>query len=434
MAQLQDKARPRDFMQVVQMFRTEFATTHPDEIFDQFSREPIAAASLAQVHTAFIKGTDEKVAVKVQYPRLQNLLKSDLYAMQFVTRLAAMTFVDADFSWIFDDFKPSLLAELNFEGEGKRSERVARNFSGKEEVYVPKVHWDFTSKRILTMEFVEGCKISDLGAIEKMGFKKSKIAEKVVSVFSEMIFCHGFVHCDPHPGNILIRKNPQNHTRFQLVLLDHGLYRELDENFRRDYCSLWKALFYRNEELLKKSAENLGAGRFYKVFPLIFTFKRFDSKNSSVVNSKISPEEREKIKNDVGKVSIGDVNKFLQSLPKDMLLIFRTNALIRSLNYNLGGTTATRLRVMFSHAIRGSLLHNTQPTPLQHDMEVPILLGKPTFFESLLIMFELWRFKITLWFIVIWDSYSKSSIFKSEQPVPITAQISKDPRNPEILG
>jgi aarF domain-containing kinase len=129
------------------------------------------------------------------------------------------------------------------------------------------------------MEFVHGCKVTDVEAIKALGLKPEDVANEVSSLFAEMIFCSGFVHCDPHPGNLLVRQHPSNPSHPQILLLDHGLYRQLDDSFRKTFCQLWKALLVRDKALLEKVGEALQIGPYTKLLPLIFTYRTMDSRN-----------------------------------------------------------------------------------------------------------------------------------------------------------
>jgi aarF domain-containing kinase len=200
-----------------------------------------------------------------------------------------------------------------------------------------------------------------------------------------------------------VRKNldrSNKREKFQIVLLDHGLYRDLSEEFRTNYCLLWKSLLFQNEKMLKESSENLGVGRFYKLFPLIFTFRHAKSSRSALIDAKMPEKEREQIVNDFKDSTVEDFNQFLQSVPRDMLLIFRTNALVRSLNFALGGSTASRLGVMFEFAMRGSYIcHNDEMKASE----------KLSLFRKSKLWFDLLRLKMSLWIISLIEMSFKRS-------------------------
>ncbi len=126
-------------------------------------------------------------------------------------------------------------------------------------------------------------KISDVNGIKALGLNPPDVADTVMSLFTEMIYHHGFVHCDPHPGNLLVRRRPVNEndaprrggdqfanttSEAQVVLLDHGLYRELSEQFRLNYCSLWVAMVTQNEPMLNEVTAKMGIGKYAGMYVL----------------------------------------------------------------------------------------------------------------------------------------------------------------------
>jgi aarF domain-containing kinase len=163
--------------------------------------------------------------------------------------------------WSADYIAEHIRQELDFVNEGRNAEKCDKNLkqipSLADTCYVPKVYWDLTTPRILTCEFIEGVSLNDLKGIKQHGFNVSHIMDTVVKVFADQIFRTGFIHCDPHPGNILIRKKP-NSTKTQVVLLDHGLYITSSEKFRKEYCLFWKSLFILDSKNLSLIANEWG--------------------------------------------------------------------------------------------------------------------------------------------------------------------------------
>ncbi|KAG5529797.1 hypothetical protein RHGRI_030245 [Rhododendron griersonianum] len=327
------------------------------EIFLSFDEHPVAAASIAQVHRAVLKDHQE-VAVKVQYPGLEHQFKIDIAAMSFLSKFVALFFPEYRFGWLVSEFAESVALELDFIHEARNAERTARNFKNNTVVRVPHIFWDFTTRRVLTMEFCQGCKVcqkflsfqvDDLEFMIEMEIEPIKVAKALVEVFAEMIFVHGFVHGDPHPGNILV--SPEGPNSFCLVLLDHGIYKELDEGFRRDYCQLWKALILLDANKILQLGERFGVGKYSRYFPLIFTGRTIDSK--SALGRGMSAEERKNIKQDLQSLKMEDLSSFMESLPSDFLMILRTDGLLRSLLSKLGAPHRVRLLAYAKYAIQG---------------------------------------------------------------------------------
>ncbi|KAF2594726.1 hypothetical protein F2Q70_00044942 [Brassica cretica] len=135
-------------------------------------------------------------------------------------------------------------------------------------ITVPTVFWEFTTAQVLTMQFCKGFKVDDVEAIKRTNLSPGKVAKVLVEVFAEMIFVHGFIHGDPHPGNILVSPGGQN--GFSLVLLDHGNCKTLDEGFRQDFCRLWEALILLDSPKLHPLTLNPKFVTFDKTLSAIF--------------------------------------------------------------------------------------------------------------------------------------------------------------------
>ena len=127
------------------------------------------------------------------------------------------------------------------------------------------------------MEYVQGCKINDRESIENMGFKATDVADKLIEIMAKMIFKHGFVHCDAHPGNILIRKDPTG-PDFQIVLLDHGMYKELDKQFLNNFSRLWIGMMEFSKQKIKRAAEDLKISEHLEYLPILFLNRTKDSR------------------------------------------------------------------------------------------------------------------------------------------------------------
>lgn len=193
----------------------------PNELFDTFDDEPLGTASLAQVHRATLKNGQE-VAVKVQHPYVLGNSKVDMKTMEYLCKIMSIVFPDFKMQWLVEESKKNLPIELDFLNEGRNAEKVADMFKDIKWLKVPKIFWDISSKRVLVMEYVTGGQVNDLEYIQSNKIDTFDIANKIGQLYSNMIFINGFVHSDPHPGNILVRKTKKGDT--QLILLDHGLY------------------------------------------------------------------------------------------------------------------------------------------------------------------------------------------------------------------
>ncbi|PIA63956.1 hypothetical protein AQUCO_00201343v1 [Aquilegia coerulea] len=273
LASLQDKAVPYHFKAVKEVLVRNLGQDLSD-LFLSFDEKPIAAASIAQVHRAMLKDHQE-VAIKVQYPGLEKQMKIDITTMAFLSNATAWIFPEYRFAWMVSEFERSISRELDFIQEAKNSERTAKNFRKNKIVRVPRVNWELTTNQVLTMQFCSGHKVDDVGSLKEAGINPTKVAKALMEVFAEMVFVHGFVHGDPHPGNILVA--PEGRSGFSLVLLDHGIYKELDEGFRLDYCQMWNALILLDSKKIQILGERFGVGKYSRYFPVIFTGRTIDS-------------------------------------------------------------------------------------------------------------------------------------------------------------
>ena len=222
-----------------------------DEVFAEFSREPIASASLAQVHRARLHdGRD--VAVKVQYPDIEEIVRVDLQNIQVLTRVAGFFMKDYDLQSMVDELSTNAPLELDFIHEGHNAEACAANFAGQDNIVVPKIYWEHTTKRVLVMEFVEGIKITDLEAMDAVGIDRQEVARLLTDSYFKQIFSHGFFHADPHPGNLFVQPGPK------LVIVDFGIAKQLPDGFLGGFIRLVTALLSGNLEGLPKAFRDLG--------------------------------------------------------------------------------------------------------------------------------------------------------------------------------
>ena len=215
---LYDDASSVDYSVVEKIIRKELGK-EIHEVFSSFSREPVAAASIAQVHRAtLLDGTE--VAVKVQKPEIQVQIEWDLIAYRLLIKAYEYIF-DLPMSFAVDYTIKHLREETDFINEARNSELCNEYLQTdpklRHQVYVPKIFKDYSTKQVMIAEWVQGCRATDKAALKEMDLSPKKVMESVVDVFAHQIFISGFVHCDPHPGNILVRKHPSDPRKHQLV-------------------------------------------------------------------------------------------------------------------------------------------------------------------------------------------------------------------------
>jgi len=232
---------------VERVFEQDFNTSIKEN-FREFDEIPIAAASLAQVHRA-VTLNGEEVAVKVQYEPLRGQFKGDMLTHKLIFYLLSKLFPGYDFTFAEGEMEEILATELDFCNEASNAERARKNLS-VENVYIPKIFYDLSSERVLTCEFINGCKINDKKRIEELGLDLKKVSYSMLKAFSEQIYIHGFFHADPHPGNVLVREHPEKKGIHQVVILDHGLYKDMSNDLRLTWCKLWKAMIEKDEKTI----------------------------------------------------------------------------------------------------------------------------------------------------------------------------------------
>ena len=220
---LQDSVPPFPFPQVRTLIESEFHDSL-EHIYQEFDPEPIAAASVSQVHRATLF-SGVQVAVKVQRPEIEDTIDLDLDIMKSMAHLIDHTRYGKlyDFNGMVEDFESTMKAELNFMEEGENADTFLRHFRQDEGITVPKIKWIYTTKRVLTMEYSDGLKISDLEELDRAGLDRRKIGERIATSICNQILRDGFFHADPHPGNIQVLPDGT------VVFLDTGMVGRLDE-------------------------------------------------------------------------------------------------------------------------------------------------------------------------------------------------------------
>jgi ubiquinone biosynthesis protein len=202
---LQDQVPPVAYDDLKEEIEFELKSPIKD-IFSEFNETPLAAASIGQVHKATLK-TGEMVVVKVQRPNIKKVVEGDLDILRTTAGLAEKHLSDIKMYnpvAFVDEFAKSIRNELDYTLEARNMERFAHNFADDNTVHIPKVYWEYTTGRIITMEFLEGIKVSHIDELEKLGYNVKSIAKKGAQAYLKQIFTHRFFHGDPHPGNIFV--------------------------------------------------------------------------------------------------------------------------------------------------------------------------------------------------------------------------------------
>ncbi len=249
LSRLQDEVPPAPFEAIRRRIESEF--NRPlGELYASFDPEPLASASLGQVHRAVLHD-GRTVAVKVQYPGIDGIVNADLQALRFALFLFSLR-SRVRVKVLYDEFKRVINNELNYMQEGRFAERFRKLFEHDGRVLSPSIVWDFTTTRVLTMEFVTGLKINEFAAAERDPERRRRIVERLVEVYSAQIFLHGFFHADPHPGNIFITDDDK------IVFVDFGICSDLDEDTRESLRYMARAVIDFDVDRMVEGARRLG--------------------------------------------------------------------------------------------------------------------------------------------------------------------------------
>ncbi|MCD4654102.1 AarF/ABC1/UbiB kinase family protein, partial [bacterium] len=249
LSKLQDEVPPFPFSQVERVIEEELQQPI-SMMFSSFEEEPLAAASIGQVHRAVMPDGSE-VVVKIQRPNIQGTIKVDLEIMTHLASLMERHLEGWDIqrpTRIIEEFARTLEMELDYTLEASQTERFARQFEDEPEVYIPRVYRETTTLRVLTVEYIRGVKASDIDRLEKEGFDRCKIARQGLLLIMQQIFIHGFFHADPHPGNVFILQDNV------ICYIDFGMMGRLNQETREHFADLIMSIVHRDE---RKAAEIL---------------------------------------------------------------------------------------------------------------------------------------------------------------------------------
>ena len=233
LSQLHDDNPPISFEEIKVIIESELGGNIED-IFAEFSKEALATASIAQVHEAKLP-TGEKVAVKVQKTNVQEIVETDLAIMRFIANESERfdtSFKHLNLPAIVHEFDRSIQKEMDFDNELMNIRHMNDNFKYNDKIIVPVTYQDYSTEKVLTMEYVEGVKLSEVIVGDDPKYNKILIADRIVRSYFQQIFVDGFFHADPHPGNIFITDDNA------VCFIDFGMMGVLDEEFRQNLAEL----------------------------------------------------------------------------------------------------------------------------------------------------------------------------------------------------
>lgn len=339
MVPLQDKCPVSSLESIQELFLQDTGASL-ESMFATFDPVPLGTASLAQVHKATLKDNGEEVAVKIQHPSLKEFVPLDVFMTAIVFRMIDFFFPEYPLQWLSDELQQSIYVELDFREEAKnaiRTQQYFKDFYKETALRIPNVVW--AKPRILVMEFLKGGRVDDLAFLDKHNISRSDLSACFAHIFNNMIFTPGVgLHCDPHPGNVAIRPvSGRGKRNFEIILYDHGLYRDVPTETRRAYAHFWLSLIDRNEDDMRYWAHEFAGinDQNFNLFAAAITGRDFENATTNVV----SKRDKSEIEHMSSAISAGgllsEIFVLLHSMPRIVLLILKTNDLTRLLDEKL---------------------------------------------------------------------------------------------------
>jgi ubiquinone biosynthesis protein len=337
---LQDKIPPRPLSEIYERIQKELGKD-PGLLFAEFDPNPIASASLAQVHLARLQD-GRQVAVKVQYLDIEANTKKDLQTIRQLLSFYGFFLRIKGLGYLHSQFSQMIQEELDFRLEAEHIETIAANFTGNPQVLFPKVIHEYSSERVLTTEFMQGVKISDLENLAERNIDRQALAERVLTAYCQMIFSDGIYHADPHPGNILVQPDGS------IVFVDFGAVAILSDEMKKAIPQFFEGVLKRDNDQISAALQQMGLIALHEdnhhVEQLVdFIYSRFlkqmtvESWNLSDIQ--VSMQDKLDVIVDFSKmdISLRELMATFQ-IPKDLVLLTRTILLLMGLCTHLSPT------------------------------------------------------------------------------------------------
>ncbi|KAJ8458290.1 hypothetical protein OPV22_031216 [Ensete ventricosum] len=256
LSELQDQVPPFPSETAISIIEEELGASL-DDIFGRFDYEPIAAASLGQVHRASLNG--QEVVIKVQRPALKELFDIDLKNLRVIAEYLQKVDPKSDGArrdWvaIYDECASVLYQEIDYTKEAANAEKFAENFKDMDYVKVPKIYWEYTTPQVLTMEYVPGIKINRIKQLDQLGVDRKRLGRYAVESYLEQILSHGFFHADPHPGNIAV--DDANGGR--LIFYDFGMMGSISSNIREGLLETFYGIYEKDPDRVLQAMIQMG--------------------------------------------------------------------------------------------------------------------------------------------------------------------------------
>ncbi|CAH6719784.1 putative ABC1 family protein lscO [[Candida] jaroonii] len=345
LVRLYDEAPCDDWNTVDGLLKKELGRDYETELFQTLDHKPIASASIAQVHKGVLKNGDV-VAVKVQHHYIQTQVAADLFVYRMMVKVYEKAF-DLPMAFYSKYISDQTMTETRFTNELANTEYLRQCIENDSSVrklgiYIPKTYNQWNTDKVLIMEWVDGVSLVDKTRLIGENYDLTTIMHQFVTIFAKQVFKYGFVHSDPHPGNLLVRKIG---GKQQLVILDHGLYVKFTEEFRKEYCQLWEYMFSFNTKGLNDLGQKWGI-KYMNMFGSMSQLKPVD----------LSEEEKQLFQKNMMVELFSDLTKF----PLDIVFLSRAMRIVQNTNKQLG-SPVNRINYLTNEALN-SLVHDSSFT------------------------------------------------------------------------
>jgi predicted unusual protein kinase regulating ubiquinone biosynthesis (AarF/ABC1/UbiB family) len=259
LASLQDEVPAEPFSHIVSVIEEQLGQPL-DQVFSSIEPKATAAASLGQVHKAVLASTGSEVAVKVQRPNIEQLVRMDLGSLKFVIRVITR-FVNTgsfiDLKGVYQEFERTVYEEIDYVAEAANCKRFREMFADDPTIYIPDVYDDYITRRVLVLEWIDGIKINEYTQLEAAGIDRLKVANRTVQAYFHQFFEEGFFHADPHPGNIFVKAGALGSDPI-IEFVDFGMVGRLSEDVKQAMRDLFLSVVTRDTEAMVRALTELG--------------------------------------------------------------------------------------------------------------------------------------------------------------------------------
>ncbi|EGW31006.1 uncharacterized protein SPAPADRAFT_62902 [Spathaspora passalidarum NRRL Y-27907] len=345
---LYDDASFDEWYRIDNVLKTSLGEDYQDRYFESIETTPCASASIAQVHRGVLKPEwgGAKVAIKVQHDYIDKQIVVDLMVYRLMSRVYQQLF-DIPMTMFTKYVSEQMITETDFIHEMGNSKRLEEFIANDKQlnvnVYVPKTYPEITTRKVLVAEWIDGISLTSKEKLLQENYNLTTIMKQYLKLFGRQIFEYGFIHSDPHPGNLLARFDEKG--KQQLVILDHGLYITLSNEFRLQYCNLWRYIFSLNNQGIEQIGKSWGINS-VEVFATLVQLKPVLIKPESAAEARQDTRDAYDLLRDF----IGDEGKFPGELP----FLSRTMRMIQNLNQTFG-SPVNRINLLTKESVNALL-------------------------------------------------------------------------------